>query len=96
VLTPADITNRATNEAGHDDRRIEDLLAAFRASRSRQAARLDGLAEADFARVAVHPRLKQPMRLVDAVCFVCLHDDYHLARIGQIVRKLNETVPHPP
>jgi uncharacterized damage-inducible protein DinB len=86
VLRAADITNQATNRAGHNETDIIDLLAAFRAHRQRQAARLDELAPADFARTAEHPRLKIPMRLVDAVTFVCCHDDYHLARIDELRR----------
>lgn len=86
-LRPADITNRATHEAKHNERDINDLLRRFRAERERAAARLDGLSEADFARVSVHPRLKTKMRLVDGVAFVCAHDDYHLARMTELIRK---------
>ncbi len=85
-LSAADITNRRTNEAGHNSARIEDLLGAFRSHRERQAAQLDGLAESDFARISVHPRLKMNMRLIDAVAFVCAHDDYHLARMTDLAR----------
>lgn len=91
VLRAADITNRATREARHNERGIADLLRAFRDSRQRQASRLDALAEADFARTAVHPRLGQSMRLVDAVAFVCAHDDYHLARMTEIARAFRAT-----
>ncbi len=83
-LRAADMTNRATNEAGHNARPISDLLGAFRRHRESQVARLEALAPADFARVSIHPRLKQAMRLVDALTFVCCHDDYHLARIAEL------------
>jgi len=85
-LRAADMTNLTTREAGHNQREPADLLGEFRRERARQAARLDALAEPDFSRVSVHPRLKTPMRLVDAVAFVCAHDDYHLARIGELIR----------
>lgn len=85
-LAVADLTNRATHEAGHNQRRLDDLLAAFRAARMRQVEILEGLGSEEFSRVAVHPRLKQPMRLVDAVTFVCDHDDYHLARISELIK----------
>ena len=87
VLRAADMSNQATNQARHNDRDIAGLLRAFRVHREGQAARLDQLTLADFGRVAEHPRLKQPLRLVDAVAFVCAHDDYHLARISEIRRK---------
>lgn len=87
VLRPADITNRATHEARHNERPVGEILRAFRAAREAAAAKLDGLSESDFARVSLHPRLKTPMRLVDAVAFVCAHDDYHLARMTELIRK---------
>jgi len=86
-LRPADMTNLKTREAGHNQRELSDLLGAFRRERLRQAARLESLSEADFSRISIHPRLKTPMRLVDAVAFVCAHDDYHLARIAELTRK---------
>jgi uncharacterized damage-inducible protein DinB len=90
-LRAADITNRATTEAGHNLREIGGLLRAFRSRRERAAGRLGTLNEADFSRTSIHPRLKVKMRLVDAVAFVCAHDDYHLARIGELVQKFGAT-----
>lgn len=87
VLRAADMSNQATNQAKHNARDIGDLVRAFRAHRERQAARLDQFTLADFGRIAEHPRLKQPLRLVDAVAFVCAHDDYHLARMTELRRK---------
>lgn len=86
VLSPADMANRATHEARHNDRPVAEILQALRRERERAAERLDGLAEADFARTSLHPRLRTPMRLVDAVCFACCHDDYHLARCAALAR----------
>lgn len=39
-----------------------------------------------FARSAFHPRLKKQMRLVDMIFFQAEHDDYHLARISELLR----------
>jgi uncharacterized damage-inducible protein DinB len=85
-LSPADITNRATHEANHNSRAIDSLLRAIRESRERQAAMLDRLLPSDFARTSTHPRLKQKLRLIDAVYFVCCHDDYHLARMSELAK----------
>jgi uncharacterized damage-inducible protein DinB len=85
-LRAADMENRATHEARYDEREVGSILVELRAARMRQVARLAELKEADFARVSVHPRLKQPLRLVDAVCFVCEHDDYHMARVAELCR----------
>ena len=85
-LRPADMTNRATHQASHNDRPFAALLMAFRTERGRFLDRLDGLDDADFARTAQHPRLGTPMRLVDLCLFVADHDDYHLARILELIR----------
>lgn len=85
-LAAADMTNAATHAAGHNDRDLSSLLADFRAARAAVVRRLDPLPESDWARTAVHPRLNQPMRLVDAIAFTCDHDDYHLARIAELAR----------
>ncbi len=84
TLAPADLTNRKTHEARHNDRRIEELLAGFRRARTALVERLETLSAADFARTALHPRLKTPMRLVDHLYFIAEHDDHHLARIWEL------------
>jgi hypothetical protein len=85
-LRAADLTNRATHEADHNAKPLEDILLAFRRSRHAFVARLDGLAS--FERTALHPRLEQPMRLVDHIYFIAEHDDHHLARIRELRRVL--------
>ena len=87
-LHPADMTGRKTHEANHNARDIHALLDAFRETRGRFVARLEVLSPEDWSRVAHHPRLNQPMRLVDLVLFACEHDDYHLVRIRQLARTL--------
>lgn len=86
VVRAADMSNRATLEAEHNGRPIGEVLARLRRGRERIAARLEAMEPAMFARVAVHPRLKVPMRLVDCVWFQAEHDDYHLARVRELVR----------
>ena len=87
TLRPADMTNRKTHEANHNARPIEDVLAEFRAVRRALVARLESLRPGDFARVARHPRLNKPMRVVDMLLFQAEHDDYHLARITALIRQ---------
>jgi uncharacterized damage-inducible protein DinB len=84
-LTPADLTNRKTDEANHNARPLENLLAEFRAARAKLLKRVDELDAALFARTLPHPRLKTPMRLVDHLYFVAEHDDHHLARIWELI-----------
>ncbi len=84
VLTAADMGNRATEEAAYGDLEAEEILAAFRAARRRTVDTLDRLGLADAARVAHHPRLDRPMRLVDLCVFAAEHDDHHLAVISSL------------
>lgn len=85
-LRPADLQNTRTHEANHNATPIADLLNTFRAVREQTVARLDTLSKADVFRTALHPRLQQPMRLMDAFLFVAEHDDHHLARMTEIAR----------
>lgn len=87
-LVAADMKNRRTIEADHNRADINELLAAFRAARMKTVARCELLDESDWARSALHPRLGQPMRIVDILFFDSEHDDYHLARIGELIRLL--------
>jgi len=84
-LRAADLSNEKTHRAGHNEVRLQDLLARFREARLAWVARLAELAAPDFARSGRHPRLGTPMRLLDLCQFVADHDDHHLARIGALV-----------
>jgi uncharacterized damage-inducible protein DinB len=86
TLTVADLTNRKTNEANHNGRKLEEILAQFRTARLRLLDRLGGFQPELFARTKLHPRLKQSMRLVDHLYFVAEHDDHHLAKIWEMTR----------
>jgi hypothetical protein len=86
VLRPADLQNRKTEESKHNDAPLEELLARFRAARTRFVRRLEGLSEEEVAISAVHTRLQQPMRVIDMAVFVAEHDDHHLAAITELSR----------
>jgi uncharacterized damage-inducible protein DinB len=83
-LRPADVTNRATHEGNHNANKINELTKAFRSRRLEFVGRLDELEEAQAAAEAHHPRLKQPMRLIDLCFFTAEHDDQHLARMTEL------------
>ena len=84
-LTAADLSNRKTHEARHNDRRLSDILAGFRAARFALINRTAQLSPEIFSRTKLHPRLKQPMRLVDHLYFAAEHDDHHLAKIWELI-----------
>jgi uncharacterized damage-inducible protein DinB len=85
-LTPADLGNRRTHEARHNERGLAEVLAGFRQARGRLVARLERAGDAEWARSALHPRLGTPMRLLDLAYFIAEHDDHHLARITALAR----------
>jgi len=84
TLTVADLSNRKTHEAHHNTRELTGILAQFREARLRLMDRAATFEPALFARARLHPRLKQPMRLVDHLYFVAEHDDHHLAKIWEL------------
>jgi uncharacterized damage-inducible protein DinB len=85
TLTVADLSNRKTQEANHNARQLIEVLSEFRRARLRLVDRIEKFEPALFARSMLHPRLKQPMRLVDHLYFVAEHDDHHLARIWEMI-----------
>ena len=84
-LTPADLKNRKTHEANHNARSLDEILQEFREARLRLVQRVETIDPALFARAMLHPRLRQPMRLVDHLYFVAEHDDHHLACIWELL-----------
>ena len=85
-LQVADLTNRKTHEAGHNNSPLESVLSSFRSARSALVGKLESLDPSAFAKTALHPRLNAPMRLIDHVLFAAEHDDHHLARISILMR----------
>jgi uncharacterized damage-inducible protein DinB len=89
ALRPADMTNRATYEAAFNAVPLEQILAEFRAARSKFVARVENLDAAGHERVALHPRLQKPMRVIDLMLFIAEHDDHHLAKISGLIDQLD-------
>ena len=88
TLHAADMSNRKTYEATHNDVPVSSILKAFRTARHEMVHRLESLDDDIFACAALHPRLNVQMRLVDMLFFQAEHDDYHLARISEIKQLL--------
>ncbi len=87
-LRPADITNAHVAGAGFNDWALGDLISELQKRRSAFVRRAEALTNTDWERVALHPRLKISMRMVDMFCFVAEHDDHHLGMIRQIIIQL--------
>ena len=88
TLHAADMSNRKTYEASHNEVPVESILKAFRTARHGIVNRLEGFDADLFARSALHPRLNVQMRLVDMLFFQAEHDDYHLARVSELKKML--------
>ena len=88
TLYPADLENRRTHTAGHNERPISEILAEFRDARAAVVEKLGRMSRADLARTALHPRLQQPMTVADLCFFVAEHDDHHLATIDELKNAL--------
>ena len=84
TLHPADLQNRKTHEAAHNDRTIADILADFRSARLAIVEKIAAMTPAELSRTALHPRLQQPMSVVDLCYFVAEHDDHHLGTIADL------------
>jgi hypothetical protein len=64
TLSPADMRNQATEDAGHQDTPIGEILLRMRTGRRALVFKLEQLTEEEVAITAVHPRLRVRMRLL--------------------------------
>jgi uncharacterized damage-inducible protein DinB len=87
VLRPADMENKRTHAGRYNDRQLEDVLADFRTVRGRFVERLDAWEPGQRLAVALHPRLQQPMRVVDMLLFAAEHDAHHTARMEELAQR---------
>ncbi len=85
-LREADLTNQKTHQADHNAASIEELLNSFRNVRAKFVRQLDSLDDSAIESSATHPRLEQPMRLLDLIFFIAEHDDHHLAQVTRSKR----------
>lgn len=84
VLTTADLTNAATTQANFNERSVSVLLDQLITERNTTLALMDDVNMLDATRTSLHPRLQQPMRMIDLAYFVAEHDDHHILRIREI------------
>jgi uncharacterized damage-inducible protein DinB len=87
TLRAWETTNRKTYDANHNAKPVEEILAAFRKERGTFVRRLEDWKDEDLTRTAIHPRLQQPMRVIDMAFFVAEHDDHHLAAMSELLRR---------
>lgn len=87
ILRAWETTNRKTYDANYNAKPIREILAAFRKERGAFVKRLEEWKNDALTSTAIHPRLQQPMRVIDMAFFVAEHDDHHLAVMSELLRR---------
>jgi uncharacterized damage-inducible protein DinB len=85
VLTPADLNNTATAEAGYNQYSISELLWKFEVERKETLLLLNSIDVIHQHYTSLHPRMQQPMRMIDIMYFTAEHDDHHIAVIRELI-----------
>ena len=88
TLRPADLNNRKTEEANHNNRKIGDLLSQLKMVRENFVKKMKHLDEKTLSRSSIHPRLNQQMRPIDMAQFVLEHDEHHIQTIKELIYQL--------
>src|SRR5437763_8112292 len=70
LLSTADLNNTRTKEAGHNEKTLDQLLQQFTVERQKILELIYDFDEEMLSRTSVHPRLQQPMRVIDSLYFV--------------------------
>lgn len=83
-LSGADMLNIKTEKADHNSSSMQNLLNEFNESRVEFLETFRLLPKNSLEHLAMHPRLKVPMKPVDLLFFVAEHDDHHLTSILEI------------
>ncbi len=84
ILCAADLQNRKTYNADHNSSDIQVILRDFRLNRAQLVHDFESWPENMLGITALHPRLGQPMRLIDHAFFVAEHD-HHLAMMTSLI-----------
>ena len=87
MLTTADLSNAKTHNGNHNEATLELLANRFLVERQKLLEAIYTLNASELSQTAIHPRLQQSMRLIDALYFVAEHDDHHLAAVSMLLRK---------
>ncbi|HFA49642.1 MAG TPA: MarR family transcriptional regulator [Bacteroidetes bacterium] len=87
TMRPADLTNKKSHEAEHDEVPIDKILSDFFANRKKLVALCEKNIEMAWTASAIHPRLLKPMRIIDLLYFTAEHDDHHIATINYLIHQ---------
>lgn len=87
VLTPTDLENKATTKSGFNKYSISSLLDRFAAEREKTLLLLHSVDSQQLDRTSLHPRMKQPMCIIDIAYFTAEHDDHHIQYINKFIER---------
>lgn len=90
VMSPADLTNSLTDKSDFNSTELEKLLRDFESERGKTLELLSSLLPDDLTKTSMHPRLSQPMRVIDLMYFVAEHDLHHFDTIARIKSEANK------
>lgn len=93
LLSAADMTNRVTEAAGHNQTSVILLLARLRTLRLSLVRKLELLTEEQIIRTALHARLQRSLRVLDWMYFIAEHDDHHLAEARRVLVAVGQPLP---
>jgi hypothetical protein len=83
VLSPAVFEPRKD----YNSMSVADVIGFFKKCRATNLEIYKGLAEVDLTKASLHPRLKVMMNPVDLAMFDAEHDDHHLVKINEILKR---------
>jgi len=88
ILRAADMSNKHTYSANHNEKPISKLINEFDSKRNFLVSTLKNLDDETQYLNSMHPRLKVPMKLVDMAFFTAEHDEHHITSINEILAAL--------
>ena len=91
ILSPADMSNAATESATHNKKNITDLINELEKGRAEFINKFLALPPESHLHQALHERLNAVMKPVDLLFFVAEHDDHHLTSTLEIKNKMERT-----
>lgn len=91
-MSTVDLTNTLTNEMNFNHSSLPELLKTLSVERNETLEFLKTLKQYDFFNTSIHPRLQQPMRIIDLMYFVAEHDQHHYKIIQDIIRIKNSQI----
>ena len=88
VLRAADMQNKKTEEAKHNEKPLVILISEFINARNSFLEHFEKLDDDALNFQSMHPRLQILMRPVDMAFFTAEHDDHHLATMRMVKQQL--------